>query len=149
MATLAKQLSAQFISQIAKRFVRCHRTTAAVQVDVGKSVNQISDRFPKAGSMEMRKARKMETGREYAINLTAHPMTDGRTYLNSDELKGFRYVLEDGQAIDAAFPALKAFATLIFGIRIERIRPIESARAAEDDETPYAFIAEAAVPAIA
>jgi hypothetical protein len=91
----------------------------------------------------------MDTGREYAINLMAHPMTDGRTYLNSDELKGFRYVLDAGQPIDAALPALQAFASLIFGERIERIRAIKSARAAEDDATPYAFIAEAAVPAIA
>lgn len=97
----------------------------------------------------MRKAKKMETGREFAINLTAHPMTDGRTYLNSDELKGFRYVLNEGQAIDAAYPALKAFAALIFGERIECIRPIGSPRTAEADATPYAFIAEAAVRAIA
>lgn len=98
----------------------------------------------------MAKARKMEDGREYAINLTAHPMTDGRTYLNSEgKLKGFRYVLEEGQAIEAALPALKAFATLIFGQRIDRIRPIETTRTAEDDATPYDFIAEAAVPAIA
>jgi len=89
----------------------------------------------------------METGREYAINLTAHPMTDGRTYLNSDELKGFRYVLGEGQSIEAALPALKAFASLIFGERIDRIRPIQTARTAGEDETPYAFIAEAAVPA--
>lgn len=98
----------------------------------------------------MRKARTMEKGREFAIDLTAHPMADGRTYLNSEGLMGgFRYVLEEGQTIDAVIPALKAFATLIFGERIERIRPIESARTVEDGETPYTFIAEAAVPAIA
>jgi hypothetical protein len=97
----------------------------------------------------MRKARRMETGREYAINLTAHMMADGRTYLNSDELKGFRYVLDEGQEIEAAFPALRAFASLIFGREIRRIRSIESARKAEGSEMPYAIIAEAAVPAIA
>jgi hypothetical protein len=86
----------------------------------------------------------METGREYAINLTGHPMTDGRTYLNSDELKGFRYVLEDGQPFDAIFPALKAFASMAWGRRIEDIRLIEPSRPREGDETPYTVIAKEA-----
>ena len=103
---------------------------------------------PSRGEEKMAKARKMEKGREYPIYLMAHPMTDGRIYLNSEELKGFRYVIEQGQPMDTVIPALQAFASLFFRTRIDHVRPVQSARAAAEDHSVahLAFIAEAASP---
>jgi hypothetical protein len=92
----------------------------------------------------MRKAKLMDAEHLYTINLTGHPMDDGRIYLNGD-MPGYTYVLDPGEKIDAVIPNLIDFASLYFQRPIRRIRATESARAANENEIPYTFVAEAAV----
>jgi hypothetical protein len=86
----------------------------------------------------------MDAEHLYTINLTGRPLGDGRIYLNGD-MPGYSYVLEPGEEIAAIIPNLIDFASLYFKTPIRRIRATESARPANENEIPYAFVAEAAV----
>lgn len=60
------------------------------------------------------------------IKLCGHEMDDGRTYIDSPDLKGFHYILEEGEEIEAIEPDILAFLTAYLKAEIATIRRAET-----------------------
>lgn len=83
------------------------------------------------------------------IELHGHEMDDGRTYIDSRDLKGFHYVLEDGQDIEEIMPELSTFISLYLKAEIRKLVPAQTPRdfiqrshGAHANRRSYPFVAE-------
>lgn len=85
------------------------------------------------------------------IEIQGHEMEDGRIYLDSPDLKGFHYVLEEGQDISEITDDLMLFVTHYLKAEIRKLIPAETTRdylrgriGAAPERTMFPFVAELA-----
>lgn len=64
-----------------------------------------------------------------SIELCGHDMEDGRTYVTSENLKGFQFILEKDEEPEAMLEALVPFLKAYLRAEIAKVRPAISAHA--------------------
>lgn len=64
-----------------------------------------------------------------SIELCAHPMDDGRMYVTSDTLKGFRFVIEEGDDFESLKEAIIPFLSAYLNVKIDTVRPVMTPQA--------------------
>lgn len=72
---------------------------------------------------------KRPTTETITFDLCGHEMEDGRLYITSEALKGFHYVLEEGEEISAVSPAIRAFMGAYLKAEINKVKPAYSPKA--------------------
>lgn len=83
------------------------------------------------------------------IELHGHEMDDGRTYIDSPDLKGFHYILEADEGIEAIEPEFTVFLKAYLKAEVRKLTPARTPKAYLQRQMPPATRPAKHIPYVA